>query len=62
MVNEGQQQKQQQQGVSASRNQLSCRANLRGTEETIFDLVCAGTSRRQWAGWLRTPLEHAAGA
>ncbi|CAM9862751.1 unnamed protein product, partial [Ectocarpus sp. 4 AP-2014] len=56
------QQQQQQQRVSESSNQLSSRAKLRGTEETIFDLVCAGTNRRQWAEWLRTPLEHAAGA
>ncbi|CBJ25744.1 ankyrin repeat protein [Ectocarpus siliculosus] len=59
MASQGQQQ--QQQRVSESSNQLSCRSNLRGTEKTIFDLVCAGTNRRQWAEWLRTPLEHAAG-
>ncbi|CAM9418303.1 unnamed protein product [Ectocarpus sp. 4 AP-2014] len=59
MASQGQQQ--QQQRVSESSNQLSCRSNLRGTEETIFDLVCAWTSRMQWAEWLRTPLEHAAG-
>ncbi|CBJ25745.1 conserved unknown protein [Ectocarpus siliculosus] len=62
MANQGQQQQQQQQRVPESSNQLSRRANLQGTEKTIFDLVCAGTNRRQWAEWLRTPLEHAAGA
>ncbi|CAB1102228.1 unnamed protein product [Ectocarpus sp. CCAP 1310/34] len=60
MASQGQQQ--QQQGVSESSDQLSSRVKLRGTEETIFDLVCAGTSKMQWAEWLRTPLEHAASA
>ncbi|CAM9793284.1 unnamed protein product [Ectocarpus sp. 6 AP-2014] len=61
MASQGQQ-PQQHQWVSESSHQLSCRAKLRGVEESIFDLVCAGTNRRKWSEWLRTPLEHAAGA
>ncbi|CAM9268902.1 unnamed protein product [Ectocarpus fasciculatus] len=37
------------------------RANiLRGSEDTIFRLVCDRATPEQWAEWLRAPLEHAA--
>lgn len=34
---------------------------LEGAGDTIFKLVCDRATPEQWAEWLRTPLEHAAG-
>ncbi|CAM9770479.1 unnamed protein product [Scytosiphon promiscuus] len=36
------------------------RASLDGVETEVFKLVSHGATQEQWAGWLRTPLEHAA--
>lgn len=36
------------------------RASLEGLEDKIFKLVAYCATRRQWAEWLRVPLEHAA--
>ncbi|CAM9800522.1 unnamed protein product, partial [Scytosiphon promiscuus] len=38
------------------------RTSLRGAENTIFDIVSAGSTAGQWSEWLRAPLEYAAGA
>lgn len=35
-------------------------AVLRGTEETLFNVVSEGATPEQWCQWLRVPLEHAA--
>ncbi|CAM9435815.1 unnamed protein product, partial [Scytosiphon promiscuus] len=38
------------------------RANiLKGSGDMILNLVCKRATPKQWAEWLRTPLEHAAG-
>ncbi|CAN0144397.1 unnamed protein product, partial [Hapterophycus canaliculatus] len=34
---------------------------LQGAGDKIFNMVCDRATSKQWAGWLRAPLEHAAG-
>ncbi|CAM9943714.1 unnamed protein product, partial [Hapterophycus canaliculatus] len=42
--------------VAATQN----RTALHGMAERLFKLVSDGATPRQWAEWLRAPLEHAA--